>query len=1327
MAVNGTTIARRAICWGIASLALLLSLPLPALDPDKAINQYVHRVWNVESGLPQNSVRAILQTGDRYLWLATEEGLARFDGRRFTTFNKVNTEVMRDHHTLRLMEDSRGRLWIGCWDGLLLIRENGVFRNALSGGETVPSRIHAIFEDSRGTIWVGTVKGLLRHRDGVLEPHDFGPEREGLKIFSFDEDSEGTIWAGSNQGLLRLDADGFRFLTTVDGLPTDLVREVHVDRRDRVWLGTYGGGLARWTADGVATFTIEDGLPGPSINTILEDRNGNLWIGTSDSGICRYDGTAFTTYNTGDGLSNNYVEALFEDADGNLWVGTSGGGVDQFIDGRLTTIFGPESLTNDVVFSVLEDREGDIWAGTMAGLTRLRPDGRVEQFTTANGLADNLVLTLTSDGAGDLWIGTRRGIQRRSRGTFQGYTTEDGLADDLVTAVKQVADESIWIGTGAGINRYADGTLSLLSGDEAFIACRVIHPAGIDRTWVGTRTQGVLVLDLEGRRVAAHDVENGLATNHVLDIHQDERGVFWVASVGGITRIEGSTHFTITIRHGLYCDEVFRILEDREGRFWMTGNKGLFTVERSALDALAEGRTDRVKSRVFDKADGMMSTECNGVAQPAGWMTRAGRIYFPTIKGMVTFDPSSIAHSDEPPPVMVESVFIDDVAYAPQGTVLVPPGSHRLEIHYTALSFLAPHLDRFRYRMEGYDKQWINAGGNRMAVYTEIPPGRYRFRVTASPETDPPVGACASLALEFEPRFYETPLFIFSGILALTLLVLGGHRYRIRQHARREELLSDLVDRRTQKLKKEIAEHEVTQQALSEEQKRLSTTLESIGEGIITTDTEGRIILMNRVAERFTGWSTEEALGKPADEILQIIRERNRKPLGDITGRVLRDGQVLEPSTANLLIDRFGDERQIVNSAAPVRDNDGRIQGVVLVLIDTTEKRKMEQELLKMSKLESIGLLAGGIAHDFNNILTSILGNVTLLDNWLEPGGQVAESLRDTKLACRRAAELTQQLLTFAKGGAPIKQVLSIGKLLREHAGFAISGSNVSCDLAIAEGLLAAEADPSQLGQVIQNLVINGIQAMPDGGIISIRAENLVCEQNSGDTAALPLEPGRYVKISFRDHGRGIAPEILPNIFDPYFTTKGGGSGLGLAISYSIVRKHKGHLLAESVPGQGATFIVYLPATDRRPPTEPEPDQKPLPGTGRILIMDDEELIRLFVRKLLDSLGFTAVTVSDGLEAVRVYREAMEQGEPFDVVILDLTVPGGMGGVETLRRLREINSEVQAIVASGYSSDRVLANHEEYHFRGVLIKPFGATELAQCLSNITGPPANADG
>jgi len=394
-----------------------------------------------------------------------------------------------------------------------------------------------------------------------------------------------------------------------------------------------------------------------------------------------------------------------------------------------------------------------------------------------------------------------------------------------------------------------------------------------------------------------------------------------------------------------------------------------------------------------------------------------------------------------------------------------------------------------------------------------------------------------------------------------------------------------------------------------------------------------------------------------------------------------------------------------------------------VVCRDITARKKMEVELLKMQKLESLGLLAGGIAHDFNNILTGIIGNLTLAKLNAGPETRLFGKLAETERACLRARDLTQQLLTFAKGGAPLKKTLPLSGLIREAVRFTLRGSNVGCRFDIADDLLPVDADEGQITQVINNLVINAQQAMPDGGELADTAENL----KDGSRSGLPLTPGPYVTVAIRDQGPGIPPDQLEKIFDPYFTTKKTGSGLGLAVAYSILKKHGGHISALSEPDGGAAFTLYLPsARAAEPPPAPKP-VRIIPGQGRILVMDDEQTVRLVLQEMLRFLGYDPAFTVDGEEAIDTYKTAMAEGTPFDAVIMDLTIPGGMGGLEAIGRLREIDPHVRAIVSSGYASDAVVADFRKHGFSGVLSKPYQMEALSELLSTLTGGAKACDG
>ncbi len=508
-----------------------------------------------------------------------------------------------------------------------------------------------------------------------------------------------------------------------------------------------------------------------------------------------------------------------------------------------------------------------------------------------------------------------------------------------------------------------------------------------------------------------------------------------------------------------------------------------------------------------------------------------------------------------------------------------------------------------------------------------------------------------------------------------------------------------------------------TKDHLAMEKERLAVTLRSIGDGVIATDTEGRIILMNRVAEDLTGWTAEEAQGKLLPEVFHIVGESTRAPCEDPVSKVMTTGGVVGLANDTLLINREGREFVIADSGAPIRDKDSQIIGVVLAFRDITAHRRVEEERLRTNKLESVGLLAGGIAHDFNNILTAILANISLAELHSESNEDLQNLLEDAEKAAFRARSLTQQLLTFSKGGIPIRKTMHIGPLLRESAEFASRGTSTRCAYDLAPDLRPVDIDEGQIGQAINNLVINAVESMPSGGVVTLAARNTRYDPRVHKDSDADI----FVEIQVKDHGIGIPKESLPNIFDPYFTTKQKGSGLGLATTHSIVTRHGGYITVQSQLGVGTTFHVFLPASESDITDIPPSDRRVLAGHGRILVMDDEIPLLKVVEKMLNKAGYSATLVRDGQEALDAYSLAMKMKQPFDAVIMDMTIPGGMGGLETIKRLRQIDAHVKAIVSSGYANDPVLGEFRAHGFAAILNKPFNIQDLAAVLAEVLHP------
>jgi len=546
------------------------------------------------------------------------------------------------------------------------------------------------------------------------------------------------------------------------------------------------------------------------------------------------------------------------------------------------------------------------------------------------------------------------------------------------------------------------------------------------------------------------------------------------------------------------------------------------------------------------------------------------------------------------------------------------------------------------------------------------------------------------------------PIVVLVCWLTLGLLLFGITWGEVKARARAEHDNTDL---------------QASEAALETERERLAVTLYSIGDGVITTGTDGRVVSINKKGEQLTGWPQAEAPGKLLPELFKIVHESTREPLPNPVEAVMRTGAEPGVEKSAILIARDGTERPIANSAAPIRDRNGGVIGVVVVFRDVTERQKTEAELLKESKLESVGLLAGGIAHDFNNILQGILGNLSLARMNAHSTEKMLERLAGVEKSAMRAKDLTQQLVMFARGGAPIRRQLQLTNTIKDATLFALHGTNVHCEFSLPGDIWPVEVDEGQFRQVINNIVINAVQAMPEGGKIEVRSENV--EFTAGFLP--PLKAGRYVKISIRDYGTGIRAEHVPRIFDPYFTTRGNSRGLGLASAYSVVRKHEGQISVDTQAGRGSTFQIYLPASLKTVVAPaPDADQKRFFGQGRILVMDDEADILMLAGEMLKSMGYEVEVAKDGGEALERYMAVKGTDNAFTAVITDLTVPEGMGGKECIRRLRELDPKVKAIVSSGYSLDPVMANFREFGFSGVIPKPYVIEELSRVLEEVVG-------
>jgi PAS domain S-box-containing protein len=511
----------------------------------------------------------------------------------------------------------------------------------------------------------------------------------------------------------------------------------------------------------------------------------------------------------------------------------------------------------------------------------------------------------------------------------------------------------------------------------------------------------------------------------------------------------------------------------------------------------------------------------------------------------------------------------------------------------------------------------------------------------------------------------------------------------------------------------DITPHLRTEDALAVERERFAVTFNTISEAVITTDGAGTVLAINAVAEVMTGWTREEATGQSLAQVLPLFDEKTRQRVGPVP-RAFPDAEPSGLRSQTVLISKDGTERMVTHHGTPMYDRDGEVIGLVLVVRDVTRERRMEEELVKAQRLESLSTMAGGIAHDFNNILLAILGNISLAKMSATPGSEIHQRLTAAEKPAQRARDLAQQLLTISKGGTPLKQAVSVTELVKESARLAFKGSRIQCDFIIADNLWALDADEGQMKQTLHNIMANAEQAMSGRGIVQIKAANVVISESD----ALPIPPGEYVVMSVKDQGVGIPAEHMSKIFDSYFTTKPQGLGLGLTTAYSIVKRHDGLITVDSQPGLGTTVRVYLPAAETEVPADKGEDESVRTGHGRVLIMDDEEIVRDVVGQMLTRMGYDVEFALNGTEAIEVYRRAWDAQKPFDAVILDLTIPMGIGVRETMKRLRDIDPQVRAVVSSGFSNDPMMREFKKFSFAGALAKPYRQEELGKMLHNI---------
>lgn len=776
-----------ALCGGLSSSAVM------------PLGRYDIRPWQTDEGLPQNSVNAIAQTPDGYLWVGTQEGLARFDGVRFTVLDDPAAAYLKQSAIKALCVSRDGGLWIASESNGVTRMQDGVFTHYLKATGLPDNQIQCLVEGRDGKIWFGGETGLAYLQDGHFTNFSGNEMLHNNSIKALHEDAQGILRVATVTGLVSINGAGVvstnnfgigpiggilkavcvdrlgrLWLGGVDGLacwtdgkrgsyaanktfPEKVTTVIQEDRLGQLWVGTYAG-LTVWVNGEAADWWPAKNGVDDLINTVFQDREQNLWVGGRD-GLYRLSPVRLMSLTMQEGLSGKNVVSVLEDRAGAMWFGVWGNGLACLKNGKFSTVTRTNGLTFDNVLALHEGRDGNLWVGMdqarqdiLGGVNRLGPN-RTNNFIKPDGLFSAPVRVVHEDEHGFLWIGTGKGLDVMRGQQVTAYTTTNGLAGNNVTVICQDRAKNIWIGTDGGLSR-----------------------------WTGSGFTNLTTV-------------NGLSQNSINALYEDVNGELWIGTrSGGLNRLKHGRLTSYTTSQGLFSDEVFEILEDNSGHLWMSCRRGIFRVSRSQFDEFDAGRIQRINCTTFGREDGLATVQCSGVAKPAGWKSRDGRLWFATTRGVVAVE-SQITINEQPPTVVVEEVIVDGQVMRPRhgtnaaaSSLQIPPGSGRMEIYYTALSLQSAEKNRFKYRLSDFDETWVDAGHQRVASYINVPPGWYRFRVIACNNDGVWNELGTEIAIHMQPHFWQTWWFK-AGLVALPIsLVALFYRARVARLRELEKL-----------------------------------------------------------------------------------------------------------------------------------------------------------------------------------------------------------------------------------------------------------------------------------------------------------------------------------------------------------------------------------------------------------------------------------------------------------------------------------------------------------------------------------------------------------
>ncbi len=1273
-------------------------------------------VWDTDRGLPSSAVTSVVATPDGYLWAGTFEGLARFDGVRFTIINHRNTPDFPDDAVTSLLVDRSGGLWAGTGNGIAH-RENGRWET-YPGPGGAPLRLPTFMaQDTSGRILAvassNRLYGLSGHQFVALA---VPPRVHYLRIYVAPDG----VWGSSESYFGRFRNDRWEEIP----LPADLKSPLGTApaRGNGIWVA--GPQDIRKYHDGIWDAPIpypEHFLFQPPV-TILEDSAGNLWAGDYRNGLLLFqkDHPAERIGRL-QGLPNQTIRALFEGPEHLIWAATDGGGLVRFRRRTVAMFDESSGLNHSVVDTVIEEEPGKLLVGSYGGGLQ-RFDETAMQFgdvlpATGSSLTPTmLVLSLLRDSRGVVWAGTYgSGLFRIQSGRSE-RVAETATGPWIINALFLDSRRTLWAGYQRGLASYADGKLTLHNAEPGAPGREIVAIAQDAKgdLWAGG-VEGLFHLH-EGRfeKFAPPGIRDYAPVNA---LYADAAGSLWIAITGrGLDRLNGAAFTAYGPEQGLTASRIVTIIEDDQSRLWLgTQHQGLLGISRAPLDALAAGQHAQISAVWLTRDEGLETNQIRAGFQPASCKSTDGRLWFATLKGLAMVDPRQAWLLPSSAPVRIEEVTIGNrpvpLEQLAGGSLIVPPGSRHLQIVFTQPNFSDAERSRFQYRMEGLEGNWVDAPARSAAF--DLSHGTYTFRVRAGHGGGSWSAESAALRLEVRPFFWETLWFRLAAVLSIIgITALAVYGFQSHKLKRKSEQLE-----REQALRRDIERMQV---GLKVSEERFAKAFSSSPFPMtITTMDEGRFVDVNeRFLER-TGFTREEVIGQRREDLDLWI----------------------DPGEAVRFADAIRANKKVRNFEAHLKAAEGQsawyllsteiieLDGQPCLLVasdDVTERRRLEEQLHQAQKLESIGRLAGGVAHDFNNLLTVINGYSDLVLGRLDSADPNWSRVDQIRKAGIRAAELTGQLLAFSRKQVIKPVAVDLNLLIRETEPMLrrLLPETIEIVLHLNPSRVPVVADTGQLHQVLINLAANARDAMTQGGTLAVSTELAeVDERSAGLHDNLP--PGSYVLLSVKDDGAGMSEDVRKHVFEPFFTTKkkGAGTGLGLATVYGIVRQNGGWISVQSEPGEGARFDIFFPRVEARPETPATRAVPPAARRGRetILVVEDQANVRELACEVLGSYGYTVLQASHGAEALQI---AAGHNGPIQLMLTDVVMPG-MTGKELAARMKPLRPETKVLFMSGYN-ENIIAREgiidSEIFF---IAKPLSPDALAAKVREILGQVESA--